>query len=147
MARMSNRVDRAVGFFAGGCACSQAVFGAFAPDFGLDEETAVRVASGFAGGMKMGETCGALTGAFMALGLARAGETSRTVEGRAAVGALVVECARQFRARQGGLDCRDILGCDISTEEGRQHAKERNLFKTRCVEAVRDAATIADTMV
>ena len=140
-------VIRAVELFDSGCACSQAVFGAFAPRYGLDEDTAVRIASGFGGGMKMGDTCGAVTGAFMVLGLARAGDTSRTGEGRQAVGDLVIECARQFRERRGALTCRDLLGCDIHTPEGRQLAQDRNLFKTTCVDAVRDAATIVEAMV
>jgi C_GCAxxG_C_C family probable redox protein len=140
-------IARAVVLFDSGCACSQAVFGAFAPRFGLDEETAARIAAGFGGGMKMGDTCGALTGAFMVLGLARAGDACRSGEGRHAVGDLVVEFSRQFRERRGALSCRDLLGCDIHTPAGRQLAEDRNLFKTTCVDAVRDAATIVESLV
>jgi C_GCAxxG_C_C family probable redox protein len=141
-----SRVETAVKMFEDGCACSQAVFGAFAPQFGVDDETAVRIATGFAGGMKMGDTCGAVTGALMVLGLARSDETCRTPDGRQAVGALAVECARRFRERRGALACRDLLGCDISTPEGRQLAQDRNLFRTTCVDAVRDAAAIVDEL-
>jgi C_GCAxxG_C_C family probable redox protein len=142
-----NRVDRAVELSRSDCSCSQAVFGAFAPEFGVDEDTAVRVASGFGGGMRMGDTCGALTGAFMALGLALGGDASRTAEGRQAVSDAVIACTRRFRDSHGALACRDLLGCDIHTPEGKQLALDRNLFETKCRDLVRDAATIVESLV
>ena len=56
--------------FLSGCSCSQAVFGAFADEFGIDQQTAFRLASSFGGGMGgMRETCGAVTGMLMAAGM------------------------------------------------------------------------------
>ena len=65
-----SEAERAAELFHIGCACSQAVFGAFAPGLGVDEETAVRLSAGFAAGMRTADTCGAVTGAYMALGMA-----------------------------------------------------------------------------
>ena len=141
-----HRVDRAVELSRSGCSCSQAVFGAFAPQFGIDEDTAVRVASGFGGGMRMGDTCGALTGAFMALGLALGGDALRTADGRQAVSDAVIACTRRFRGSHGALACRDLLGCDIHTPEGKQSALDQNLFETKCRDLVRDAATIVESL-
>ena len=63
-------VDRAGSGFEEGFNCSQAVFSAWAEELGLDRETALRVATAFGGGMgHRGDTCGAVTGAFMAIGL------------------------------------------------------------------------------
>jgi C_GCAxxG_C_C family probable redox protein len=143
---MSN-VDRAVELSCSGCSCSQSVFGAFAPRLGLGEDVAVQVASGFGGGMRMAETCGAVTGAFMTLGLALAGDASRTADGRQAVSDAVVEFGRRFRERHGALTCRDLLGCDISTPEGKQSAQDRNLFQTTCRDLVRGAAAIVDELI
>jgi len=139
-------VAQAVKLSESGCSCSQAVFGAFAPEFGLDEDVAVRVASGFGGGMRMGDTCGALTGAFMALGLALGGNASRTAEGRQAVSEAVIACTRRFLDSHGALACRDLLGCDIHTLEGKQRALDQNLFETKCRDLVRDAATIVESL-
>ncbi len=139
-------VARAVQLSESGCSCSQSVFGAFGPRFGLDEETAIRIPSGFGGGMRMGDTCGALTGAFMALGLALAGDASRTADGRQAVSDAVIECARRFREGHGVLACRDLLGCDIHTPDGKQLAKDLNLFETTCRGFVRDAAAIVESL-
>jgi C_GCAxxG_C_C family probable redox protein len=62
---MSN-VEIAVASFKAGLGCSQAVLSAFGPGLGLDRPTALRVAAAFGGGMaRMGQTCGAVSGALM----------------------------------------------------------------------------------
>ena len=43
--------DKAVELFKGGLCCSQAVFCAFAEDFGMDAETARKVSAGLGGGV------------------------------------------------------------------------------------------------
>jgi len=48
--------------------CAQTVVSVFAGQMGLDLDTAVRVAMAFGGGMgRGGNTCGAVTGAYMVL--------------------------------------------------------------------------------
>ena len=50
--------------------CSQAIFSAYTEELGIDEQTAVRVASSFGGGIaRTGKTCGAVTGALMVIGM------------------------------------------------------------------------------
>jgi C_GCAxxG_C_C family probable redox protein len=137
-------VDRAVELFQSGCACSQAILGAFGPRYGLDEERAVRVAAGFAGGMRMAETCGAVTGAFMVFGLARCDGGCRTAEGRQATYAAVTSFAEEFQRVHGTLVCRELLGCDISTPGGAALAREQGLFRARCDGFVRVAAELLD---
>jgi C_GCAxxG_C_C family probable redox protein len=137
---MTEAVEAAAGLFEGGCACSQAVFGAYASRFGLDQGRALRVAAGFGGGMRLGETCGAVTGAFMVLGLAHSGNDCGTVEGRKAACEAVISFAAKFRQQHGSLVCRELLGHDISTAEGAKTAREEGVFQTRCPRFVRDAA-------
>ena len=137
-----NASDQAVDRFRGGCACSQAVLSAYSERFGLDERLALRVAAGFAGGMRRGATCGAVTGAYMVLGLAHAGADCDTLVGRQTVYAAVRSFGEQFRERNGSLECRELMGCDISTPEGHQRAVEQLLFVTRCPAFVRDAVEL-----
>jgi C_GCAxxG_C_C family probable redox protein len=137
-------VNTAVDLFQKGCACSQAILGTYGPRYGLDEGRSMRVAAGFAGGMRLGETCGAVTGAFMVLGLACGGDHCTTTEGRQAAYGAVTSYARQFRQRHGSLMCRELLGCDISTPEGARVAQEKGLFETTCVKLVRDAAELVE---
>jgi C_GCAxxG_C_C family probable redox protein len=130
--------------FREGCACSQAVLAAYSEELGLPKQTAMKVAAGFAGGMRMGETCGAVTGAFMVLGLRHASENCEKAAGRAEVYTHVLEFTRRFQEKNGTIICRELLGCDISTPAGMQQAQAQNLFKTRCVKFVEDAAAILD---
>ncbi len=65
-----SRSDCAVSLFRQGFSCSQAVAAAFAEEFGLDKETALRLSQGFGGGIaRSADWCGALTGAFLVIGL------------------------------------------------------------------------------
>ncbi|MEE0981552.1 MAG: C-GCAxxG-C-C family protein, partial [Acutalibacteraceae bacterium] len=66
---MSQRTDKAVELFKNGFNCSQAVFAAFAGEFGMDEETALKVSAGLGGGVgRSREVCGAVSGAAMLVG-------------------------------------------------------------------------------
>jgi C_GCAxxG_C_C family probable redox protein len=137
-------VDKAESLFRSGCACSQAVLGSFAPRLGLNEDVAMRVSAGFAGGMRMAGTCGAVTGAFMVLGLAYCDDNCRTADGRKQAYEHVVSLAAEFQARHESLACRDLLGCDISTPEGGRLATEQGLFRSKCPAFVRSAAELVE---
>jgi C_GCAxxG_C_C family probable redox protein len=141
-----SRTDDAVELFRSGHACSQAILMAWAPEYDLDAAQAARLAAGFAAGMRVGEVCGAATGAFMVMGLALCGDECVTREGRAQVASAVGMFAERFREKMGSLDCPDIIGCDLRTPEGMAIAQEQSLFGTRCVPAVRAAGEILDDM-
>jgi C_GCAxxG_C_C family probable redox protein len=136
--------EKAVELFRAGAACSQAVLATYGPRYGLAEDEALRVAAAFAGGMRMGETCGAVTGAFMVLGLAHCTGESRKAEGRTGAYAAVIAFADAFKRRNGSLSCRELLGCDVSTPAGNQAAREQGLFGTTCPRLVRDASLILE---
>jgi C_GCAxxG_C_C family probable redox protein len=138
--------DTAVQLFQDGCACSQAVLGAFAARYGLDIDVAMRLSSCFSGGMRRADTCGAVTGGLMVIGLGVATSQCRTHESRAAAYATAMAFSEAFRQAHGVLDCRQLLGCDISTEQGTAAAREQDLFKTRCPHFVRTAAELIESM-
>ncbi len=141
-----DRIATAVTRFAEGLNCAQAVFSVYAEDIGFDHDTALKVAAGFGGGMgRMASTCGAITGAFMALGLQYAGAAADR-QTKEANYACIREFADRFKARHGSLDCRELLGCDISTPEGMKQAMESGVFKETCPEFVRDACEILEEM-
>ncbi len=140
------KVDEAVERFCRGAACSQAIAGTYGPDFGLSREQAMKLASGFAGGMRLGETCGAVTGAFMVLGLKYAGPDCDQRDRRQPVYAALAEFVEKFQQRNRVVICKDLLGCDISTPEGAQRATREGLFRNICPDLVRDAAEILEQM-
>jgi C_GCAxxG_C_C family probable redox protein len=94
---------------------------------------------------RMGETCGVVTGAYMALGL-KYGPTQDDPEAKAAMYAYIREFAEKFTANHPGLKCRELLGYDMSIAEEYEKAKQENLFKTVCPQLVRDASEILETM-
>lgn len=139
--------DEALALHDRGANCAQAVLGAFAEKLGLDREDAMRVATGFGGGMgRLAGTCGAVTGAFMALGLARGMREPEQADAKETVYGLVREFARRFAEQNGALACRDLLGEDIGTPKGLQAARDKNLFAARCGGYIRDAAGILESM-
>lgn len=147
MSEGSERVERAVSRFKKGFSCSQALVSAYGPDFGLEDEYALRISSPFAGGIgNMGETCGAVTGALMVLGLltGKAGvEDEKTIE---EIQRTVKRFIEEFKARNGSVTCRELLGCDISTGRGMTEAQLKGLFHRRCPMFVRDAAEIIEKL-
>lgn len=143
----SLRIDLARARFSAGFSCSQSVLAAFAPDLGLDAETALRVAAAFGGGMgRTGGTCGAVTGALMALGLKYGATRGDDKAAKERTYTLAREFIQRFEARNSGVACAELLGVNISTPEGQSAAREANLFKTVCPRLVASAAEILDAM-
>jgi C_GCAxxG_C_C family probable redox protein len=145
---MSERSEKAVSCFED-FNCAQSVIATCGPELGLDRESALRVAGGLGGGMgRLGEVCGAVTGAFLVIGLkhGKSSPEDDESETKEKAYALVYEFADRFRARNGAILCRELLGCDISTPDGRAQAKEKGLFSDLCPKLVGDAVEILEQM-
>jgi C_GCAxxG_C_C family probable redox protein len=133
--------------FQTGFICSQSVLAAFAEDLGLSREKALMIASGFGGGMgRMSLTCGAVTGAFMVLGLKEGYSCSDSKESKEKIYRLVREFADTFRTMHGSIECRELLGFDISTPEGYQGAADSGIFRTLCPLLVQSAVEVTEKM-
>jgi len=91
------------------------------------------------------ETCGAVTGALMVLGL-RYGPKDTADTSRDAIKSKVPEFFSRFEARCGSIVCRDLLGCDIGTSEGTKYAVGKGFFKSVCPKLVEAAAEIVEDM-
>ena len=137
-----NRPETAVACFKQGYSCSQAIFATYCG--ALDRDKALKIASGFGGGMaRLGLTCGAVTGAVMAIGLKHGGATGAEAAKQKTY-ELVREFKQRFEARNGSLICKDLLGCDIGTPEGMAEAREKQLFQQRCARFVRDTVELVE---
>ena len=143
-----NEEQQALSLFADGYLCSQSVLKVFAPRFNLDPETAVRLAAPFGAGIaRRGEACGAVSGAFMVLGL-RFGHTSGSDEdSKEMTYSSVDEFISLFEERNGSIRCNELLNCDISTADGLQAAYDAQLFQTKCPKFVQDAVEIVIQLV
>lgn len=137
---MTDPIQTAQDRFAQGFNCSQAVFSAYASQLGLDDETALKLASPFGGGVAhQGNVCGAVTGALMTLGLARG---NAVTEMKDETYRLAEAFLQRFRERHGTVLCRELIGYDISTPTGLQAARNQRVFKTICPGLVEDATEL-----
>ncbi len=130
--------EKAQELFKSGYNCSQAVFGAFCEELGLDFDTAIKIASSFGGGMgRMREVCGTVTGMFMAAGLAYGDSDKAEHYSR------IQELAKQFKDKNGSIICRELLeGVESSTNPIPSERTETYYKKRPCVDLVGDAAEI-----
>ena len=86
-----------------GLNCAQAVLYTYADIAGIDEETAIRLAGPFGGGMgTMEGTCGAIVGAGLVLGLANKGKSPSTKQMR--------QIMNKFQERNGATQCKMLKG-------------------------------------
>lgn len=140
-----NNKERSVALFKEGFCCSQAVFVAYAEQWGLDREPFLKLADAFGGGIGgMASLCGAVSGAIMAIGLKYGRTRPDDAEAKQKTRKLVKEFVKQFKDRYGAVECKELLGVDISTAEGQALAKERGLFDSKCPKLVEDAVDILD---
>ncbi len=140
------RTEQAVALFGSGFNCAQAVVQAFAGDE-LDSATAARLASGFGGGMGcLAGTCGAVTGAYLILGLRHGAVSGDDKAAKENTYRQVRDFAARFRRQNGSVECRELLGCDISLPGGMEQARKQGLFGTVCPKMVKEAAEILEEM-
>lgn len=117
----------------------------YGEEFGLGRELALRIAGAFGGGMaRMGETCGAMTGALMVIGLKYGKVTAGDEKARERTYELSREFASRFKKRHGSIVCRELLGYDLSSPEQRAEAHQKGLFDTLCPSLVRHATEILE---
>ena len=140
------KIQQAETKFLDGYTCSQAIFSTYCEQFNIDVRSAFNLSCGFAAGMRMGKTCGAVSGAIMILGLAFSGPHSEQMEDREEVYAAVCEFTEKFIQEYGSTECKDLLTVDISTEKGKQEATERNLFHTLCPNFIKTSAELLESM-
>ena len=137
--------EKAKKLYGQGFLCSQAVLAAFAEELELSEQQALKLGACFGGGMCKGEVCGACTGALMVLGL-KYGQCEPGADSRIKSNYATVRFLEQFSNENGSYMCRDLLGCDLTTQKGKEFALEHDLFSEFCPKMVVSAAKIAEQL-
>lgn len=142
-----NHAEKARELFLSGCSCSQAVFAAFAEDFGMDQDTALKLASSFGGGMGgMRETCGAVSGMLMAAGMKRGYSEVGDLDIKTAHYARVRALIEGFKAEHSTIVCRELLA-HLGELKKDPSARTAEYYKVRpCVMFVETAARLLDEM-
>jgi len=139
-----SKADRASELFSNNFNCSQAVLTAFAADFGIDEELALKLGTQFGGGARNGEMCGAVSGALMVLGLKYGHYQADNIEQKSRAYSIASEYTRRFKDKNGSIVCRDLLGYDLTKPEDMACIKERNLFGEVCPKMIRSAVEVLE---
>jgi len=127
--------------------CSQSLFGAFADDFGLDIKTAFKISTCFGGGMRQGGLCGCITASLLVLGMALGFYDAQDREQEVYGNQKTDEFIRRFtEAMDGVIDCRDILGKDISKPEDMAVIRQEKLILQKCPRAIKISIEILEDM-
>ncbi|MBI9070872.1 MAG: C_GCAxxG_C_C family protein [Melioribacteraceae bacterium] len=138
--------DQAKNMFMEGYSCSQAVYTPFAVDLGIDKETALKISSSFGGGIAgSGKTCGAVTGAILAIGLKYGNTDPDNTEAKQICydkGNLFLEKFKELNNSK--TECNDLVGYKRNDISEHNKAKELGLYKTICPNLVTDAANILE---
>lgn len=141
------RVNRALDMFDDGYSCSQAVFCPYADPAQISPQSALKLSDAMGGGMGgMAETCGAVTGAYLALGLKYGRTNPQDDAAKLKTRTLIQEFTRKFKDLHGTLICKELLDCDISTPEGKQKAEETGITNFRCPTFVENAAKLLEQL-
>ena len=133
--------------FSKGYYCSQAVLAAFADELGIAREQALKVGACFGGGMCKAEVCGACTGALMALGLKYGMCEDGDFDSKQRANSYAVRFLDEFAKQNGSYICRELLDCDISTDEGKVCARAKGLFASKCPKLIESAVLIAEGLI
>lgn len=104
-----------------GCNCAQSVLVSLAGEVGLSREMAMKLACPLGGGCRAGEICGAASGALLAMGMATGNTDRLDKETQQKAYALYADFSRRFKEKYGAMTCRDLLGVDTSTPEGKAY--------------------------
>lgn len=125
--------------------CAQSVLVSFVPQLNIDENTALQISSGFGAGMgRTQKTCGALTGAYMALSLKYGKQHPNDEVSEDKVVELIQDFTNKFQEEHGFTNCRDLLKVDLNTEEGQQNFAKKDLHNKVCTHCVNSAVSMLE---
>jgi C_GCAxxG_C_C family probable redox protein len=140
------KADKAVEYFRNKFNCSQAVFTVFGTEYGMSENECLKVACAFGGGMGRQQfTCGAVTGAIMALGLKYGKGLNDNEEKKQQTYSKTRELFAEFIKLHGSTNCRELLnGLDMNNTEDHKKIIEQRLFDVECENYVADSVMIVE---
>jgi C_GCAxxG_C_C family probable redox protein len=140
-----SEVKEADNQFERGYSCAPSVLSAYSEQFGLEKELALKIACAFGGGIgRTGRTCGAVTGAVMVIGLKHGQADVADEESRQETHRLVKEFIDKFVTLHGSVECRELIGYDLSNPAEFELARGSSDVERKCRGFVHDAARILE---
>lgn len=140
-----NASSKSAGLFEQGYNCAQSTLVVFSTDLGIDEDTAYKVASGFGAGLGYrGEMCGAVIGAYLAIGIKYGFIRPSEQDKKDQTYRLIAVFLDEFKNRNGSVYCRELINYDTGDPDQLREAREKNVFRELCPKFVRDSAEILE---
>ena len=138
---MHSVAERSRELFESGFYCAESVLLAIAEHQGIESELIPSIATGFCGGMsKTSGLCGALTGGILALNMLYGRNSADDIKSKEINYDLVAWFISDFKERFGSTNCSELLGCDVSTEEGIKIYEAEDLERKICIKITGEAA-------
>ncbi len=133
--------------FEKGFNCAQSVLFTHGKDHFKENGLSLKLASGFGAGMSYrGETCGAVSGALMVIGL-HYGYSDLTMDISKEMTYMITrEFMETFEKQNGSLICNRLLNTEINTTEGLEYARQNGIFKKICPDLVGSACEILESL-
>ncbi len=124
--------------------CSQTVLCYFAEEFGLDEETALKISCPFEMGMYESGQCGAVTAGYMVLGL-KYGSTD--FDKRIELAKKTLAFKNEFKEKMGSTNCNELLGMKVMEGNNIEKAAEEGLLESVCGKAILTAISTLENII
>lgn len=145
---MNPKETKALKAFQSGMNCAQSVLLPYSGDYKFDDHLAYQISSGFGGGMgRLQKTCGAVTGAFMVLGIYNCKKYGnhklQTDNNRI----LIQEFNRKFLLKHNSTNCDELIGCNLNTDDGQTYAEKNKVKERICEKCIIDAIEIVDSLI
>ena len=143
-----SKIESVMSVFRDDLDCAQALVSTYGPGLGLDREIAIKVADAFGGGIgRTWETCGAVTGALMVMGLKYGEKSPESARNNKGIHKMAKDFISRFASRNGSILCRELLERDISNPDTYNSKETLELFRDSCPKYVRDAAEIIEELI
>ncbi len=135
-------------YFANKFNCSQSVFTAFAPELGIPVDSSLKIACAFGAGMSRKQyTCGAVTGALMAIGLKFGKGITDTDEKKQLTYQKTTQFFNDFKAIHGSINCKDLLrGLDMNNPDDMEIIQFEDMFTKLCPKYIATAVQITEQL-
>jgi len=137
--------QRSRDLFDAGYLCAESVLQSIAEAKGIQSDLIPKIATGFCSGVsRTCHMCGAVSGAIMAISMifGRNAPDKSVEKNYSRVRTLMA----MFEDRFGSINCQELIGCDLGTEEG-QHTYQSNNLRAQCKEYTAEATKIAVSLI
>lgn len=143
----TNRNEVAIKSFQDGLNCAQSVLTSFKDEINLSESDLLKISAGFGGGIgKLQKTCGAVTGAVIAIGMIDENLVATNRDSRDKLNHKIQEFNSQFKKIHKTSECRTLLGIDLISDDGAGQFEDQGLGELVCEKCIADSVNIVESI-